>query len=449
MRRRVVPILAVLALLLAVLMFGEVLQGCLPTKPPPPAEDATGVPRIVVLVFDGGDYTILREYIDAGALPHMGRLAAGDGFRPLLSEIPPESPVALASMLCGVNPGRTRIFDFVQRGPRNRPINGMTDIKRARFIGRMPLRKPVVTSRLAFPTFTDRVWEAGYSVLSLRQPMLFPVPERPGARMTSGLGTPDLAGSAGFYTIYSSRLRTEEGYTIFGGYRMPLTGGQDAQVYETRLLGPQDPTLGPAVGGGNQRASVPLRLERATQDGVAGVRIHVQGVSEFVAPKERSGFFSVRFPLNTAPVSKQIAGVLRFEVLGLDPLEVMADAVQQDPRDSMFSMSTPRKLAEEHWEIDGPYETTGWQEQTFALNDRVQSDAGFLRDMLQDVDRGEVTLLREMKRVREGHDVTPRLVFYAFTATDRASHGFFRYRDTQHPAPDPKAQPAGQDPILT
>ena len=447
MPRRAVSILALLGLVVALVMFAEVLQATLPTPVPPEAEDADGVPRMVVLMFDGADHRILSEYMASGDCPTLAKLAAAGGFRPLLSEVPPESPVALASMLCGVNPGRTHIFDFVMRGPRNKPINGMTDIKRARFLGRVPLRKPIVTSRLAYPTFTDRVWEAGYSVLSLRQPLLFPVPDRPGARMTSGLGTPDLAGSAGFYTLYSTRLGTEEGYTIFGGYRMRLDGGQDATSYETRLLGPQDPTLGPAHHGGNQRASVPLRIDRATEDGLAGVRIHLQGQSEFVALKQRTSFFNVTYELNTAPVRKEIAGVLRFELMGLDPLEVMADVVQQDPRDALYPMSAPKELAAEHWKVDGPYETTGWQEQTFALNDRVQDDAGFLRDLLEDVDRGEVTLLREMDRVREGHGVTPRLVYYAFTATDRACHGFFRYRDKQHPAHDPKAQLIDQDPI--
>lgn len=447
MPRVLAPFLVLLGLLTALFMFAEVLQASLPAQEPPGARNAADVPRMVVLMFDGADHRILSEYIAAGHCPNLARLAEAGGFRPLLSEVPPESPVALASMLCGVNPGRTEIFDFVMRGPRNQPINGMIDIKKARFLGRVPLRRPVVTSRLAYPTFSDRVYEAGFPILSLRQPLLFPVAERPGARMTSGLGTPDLAGSAGFYTYYSNRLRTEEGYTVFGGYRMPLAGGEEALVYDTRLLGPQDPTLGPNRYGGNQRASVPLRFERATEDGIAGVRIHLQGRSEFVAPKQRSGFFEVTFELNTAPIRKDIVGVLRFEVLSLEPLEVMADVVQQDPRDALFPISTPEALGEEHWQADGPFETTGWQEQTFALNDGVQDDAGFLRDVLQDVDRSEVMLLREMDRVHETHGVTPRLVFHAFTATDRAAHCFFRYRDPQHPLHDPKAQLIAQDPI--
>ncbi|MDA1195544.1 MAG: alkaline phosphatase family protein [Planctomycetota bacterium] len=447
MLRRAVPVLLLPVLLLNLCMFGELLQGVVPASAPAPAADAARVPRIVVLVFDGVDHSVLEGYRAAGLVPNLDQLARDGGFVPLLSELPPESPVALAAMQCGVGPGRTLIFDFVQRGPRNRPVNGMTDLVRARFAGRFPLRAPRVTSRLAFPTFTDRVWEAGYSVLSLRQPLLFPAPDRPGARMTAGLGTPDIAGSAGFYTIYSSRLRTEEGYTVFGGYRMALEGGADTTVFDTVLFGPQDPTLGPDARGGNQRASVPLRFERETFEGVAGVRITLDGASQFVPAGERSGFFDVGFALNTLPVARALRGTVRFEVRGLEPLEVMADPVQQDPRAPLLPLSSPAGLGAELWERDGPYESMGWQEQTFALNDRVQDDAGFLRDLLQDMDRGEVTLLREMARVREQHDVTPRLVYYTFTATDRASHGYWRHRDVGHPAHDPNDPMVAMDPI--
>lgn len=448
---RRLPLLLLLTLPIAALnlcMFSEALQGALPARAPAAAGDLERLPRMVVIVLDGVDFHLAQAYMDAGKLPNLAALAKGGTYQPLLSEIPPESPVALASMLTGVGPGRHHIFDFVLRGAGNVPENGMTRIKRARFIGRVPVRQPLVSSRLAFPTFSERVWEAGYSVLALRQPLLFPVKERPGARMTSGLGTPDLAGSAGFYTIYSNRLIFKPGYTIFGGLRVPLEGDGNSQIYDTYILGTQDPSLGPAANGGNQRTRLPLRFERATENGKAGVRITLQGQTQFVAEGERSDFFSMTFLLNTIP-ARTVPSVVRMEVRSVEPLEVLADPAQIDPRDAYFPISAPESLGAELWRLDGPFETMGWQEQTFALNDRFQSDAGFLRDMLQDLDRGAVTLLREMRRVREGHTKTPRLVFYTFTATDRACHCFWRYRDPGHPAHASATELAGTDPILT
>ena len=51
----------------------------------------------------------------------------------------------------------------------------------------------------------ERIHAAGYPILALRQPMLFPARSLPGSRRLSGLGTPDLAGGAGFYAVWSSR----------------------------------------------------------------------------------------------------------------------------------------------------------------------------------------------------------------------------------------------------
>ena len=69
----------------------------------------------------------------------------------------------------------------------------------------------------------------------------------------------------------------------------------------------------------------------------------------------------------------------------------------------------------------------GWTEQTFALNDGYQDDEGFLRDLLEDMDRGAGLLLGEMER-------GGRCVFQVFTATDRGMHCFYRYYDPEHPA---------------
>ena len=429
-------------------MFGEAVRGGMPVREPAPAADAQGVPRIVVLVFDGVDHRLAREYMDAGDLPALAALARDGSFHPLRSENPPESPVALASMLTGVGPGRHRIFDFVLRGSGNRAENGMMDVVRARFLaGRIPIRAPKVTSRLAAPTFSERVWRAGYSVLSLREALLFPVPNRPGARMTSGLGTPDLAGSAGFYAIYSSRLGFEGGYTTFGGLRVPLDSGTESGRHQTTLAGPQDPTLGTDETGGRRRARVPLAFQVGEEDGQSGVHIRLRDSEQFVREGARSEFFSVTFELDTLPVGRAVHGIVRFEVRGTDPLEVLADPIQIDPRDPFLPLSTPAGLGAELWKRDGPYETMGWQEQTFALNDRFQDDAGFLRDLLEDMDVGRVQLLREMRRVRPGHAKPPRLVFYTFTATDRACHCFWRHRDKGHPEHDAEDPFVRDDPI--
>ena len=52
------------------------------------------------------------------------------------------------------------------------PLEIDPDVRRARTVlGRVLVRPPVVRSRLAAPTFVDRVHAAGYPVLAHRQPL--------------------------------------------------------------------------------------------------------------------------------------------------------------------------------------------------------------------------------------------------------------------------------------
>jgi predicted AlkP superfamily phosphohydrolase/phosphomutase len=115
--------------------------------------------------------------------------------------------------------------------------------------------------------------------------------------------------------------------------------------------------------------------------------------------------------------------------------------VNIDPRRPTLPITTPDGWGAELAEAYGLFETVGWQEQTFALNDFRQDDAAFLADALDDMRRGAAILMGELSR-------GARCVFQCFTATDRVAHGFFRLRDPDHPLHDPQAARALGDPIL-
>jgi predicted AlkP superfamily phosphohydrolase/phosphomutase len=441
--RSLPPFLAAAAL--SAFVFADVFAGAMPPRKPAPAKDAETVPRVVVLGFDGVDVEILREYLAAGELPALAALAREGGFEPLESELPPESPVAWASLLTGVNPGRHGISDFVIPERDLSPVNGMVDVRPMRLLwNRVPVRRPHVRSRLDAPTFLDRVHAAGYTVLSLRQPHLFPAPERPGARMLAGLGTPDVSGAAGAYTMWSARIGYTSGVTEFGGKQIPLRAGAVRGRYETVLEGPPDPTRGREAGGLKRHATVPLVFERVERDGAPALRVTLAGRSVVLGLGERSDFLAAHFRLGTLP-SVAVAGIVRLEVRSLDPVEVLGDPVQIDPRQPTIPLSVPAGYAAELAERYGLFETMGWQEQTFALNDGKQGDEAFLADSVDDLRRAAALLFGELRR-------GSRCVFQCFTATDRVSHCFFRLRDAGHPLHDllePEVRKRLGDPILT
>ncbi len=441
-------LLLVVAGVVNLLLYADTLRHALPPCAPAPASDVMHHPRIIVIGADGVDFSWLTRYLEADAerpeserlLANLAELRTKGALCPLLSEIPPESPVAWASVLTGVNPGRHGITDFVRPGPDYRPVNGMVDVKRMRLLaGKFPIRGPQVRSRLAAPTFLERVHAAGYPVVSLRQPMLFPAKPMPGARMLSGLGTPDIAGGAGFYAVWSARIAFPEGDTIFGGVQIPLDPTQET-VFETHLPGPPDPTLDRLPGGRLARARAPLRFEIVGGRRPTHVAIHLAGRTESVAVGERSPFMVVPFRLGTVPPIT-VRGHVRFEVKKLDPLVVLADPVNIYAPTSPFPLTSPEEYAQDLFERYGEFETVGWTEQTFALNDGYQDDEGFLRDLLEDMDRGAGLLLGEMDR-------GGTCVFQVFTATDRGMHCFYRYYDEEHPAHVPGRMEALGDPIL-
>jgi predicted AlkP superfamily phosphohydrolase/phosphomutase len=445
-RRSVLAVGAAAAGSLSAFLLADGLARGLPPRPPAPAADAAGVPRVVVLGFDGVDHQILKEYLAAGELPALSALAQAGGFEPLESELPPESPVAWASLLTGVNPGRHRIHDFVIPERDMTPVNGMVDVRPLRLLwGKVPVRKPEVRSRLAAPTFLERVHAAGYPVVSLRQPHLFPAPALPGARLLAGLGTPDISGAAGAYSMWSARIGYTSGVTEFGGKQFPLRAGAVAGRYETVLEGPPDPSLGRDADGLKQHAAAPLVFERAALgDGRPGVRITLDGRSVVLAERERSDFLAAEFRLRTLP-RVTVHGLVRFEVRSLEPLEMLADPVQIDPRRPSVPLTAPAGYGAELFEAYGPFETMGWREQTFALNDERQDDEAFLRDALDDIRRDAAMLFGELAR-------GGKCVFQCFTATDRVSHCFFHLRDRGHfmfHRMEPEARARLGDPILT
>jgi predicted AlkP superfamily phosphohydrolase/phosphomutase len=402
------------------------------------AEDADRIARVVVLGFDGVDPTILEEYLPD--LPALRALVASGGLHRLWSEIPPESPVAWSSLLTGVNPGRHAIFDFVGRDPARsgyRPVNAMVDVFPPRFLGgKLPIRPVSARSRLAYPTFLERVAAAGYRVLSLRQPLMFPAKPTPGAEILSGLGTPDIAGSNGLYAIYSSGLGLGSEFTVFDGHRIHLDGPSDASAFDTYLEGPYDPT-GRAADGGRRRVTVPLRLERRGRDEAVTIALDGQTVS--VPVGTRSPWMRVAFSIPSWP-RITIRGRARFEVKSTHPLEVLADPVQIDALDPALPISYPAGFAGDLERRYGPSKTMGWMEQTFALNDRSTGEESFLKDLLEDMEHGEAVLHGELSR-------GSKCVFYCFTQTDRAAHCFFWRRDPQHPLQDEQARARLPDPL--
>jgi predicted AlkP superfamily phosphohydrolase/phosphomutase len=382
--------------------------------------------RVVVLGFDGVDPDILDEYLDR--LPTLRRLAEqGSGLRKCRTTNPPESPVAWATFATGLNPGGHGIFDFVRRdlsaADGYRPVNGMVEA-RPPVMGRLgfPVRPPAARNLRGGEGFWEPVARAGFRVSVLRMPLTFPAEETRGGELLCGLGVPDLRATQGSYTLFAAGRDAGEGFTQFGGHHVKLYPRQG--FAEARLLGPPDPR-DPTR---RQRLSTPVRF--TFTGGTAAVAVG-DAPAVGLAPGLYSTWVPVRF---TAGPLVTLHGMVRFLLLrgGREPA-IYASPIQISPRSPPLPISAPRSFAARLADRLGPMKTAGWPEDTFAANDGVLSDVQTFVDIRDTYHAHERLCLDRLDR----SDAS--LLTMVFTAQDRVSHMFFRYRDEEHPAHDPEA----------
>ncbi len=271
--------------------------------------------RVIVLGFDGVDPRLVTEYMESGDLPNLKALADQGSFLPLATTNPAESPVSWASFTVGANPGHTGIFDFLTRIP-DTYIPDIALVKRGQWhftatkrvlwsvafgllgaalvalllfpfrnklrrairigisaaalvvaagglfavLGYVPASVPIAMKARQGTPFWEAAGDADLSCSILQVPVTFPAEGFDHGRLLTGLGTPDIRGTWGTFTVYASCFPTEWSdplnridesvYSI--GFADSVTGGKLVQLIlppgddveiETFLYGPRNFTI--------------------------------------------------------------------------------------------------------------------------------------------------------------------------------------------------------------
>src|SRR5690348_15381141 len=106
------------------LVAASLLAGCSHSGNPAAAH------KVLVLGIDGLDPQLLHKYIEDGRMPNFQRLEREGSYHMLGTSIPPQSPVAWSSVITGMNPGGTGIFDFIHRDPKTmQPVFSMARVE--------------------------------------------------------------------------------------------------------------------------------------------------------------------------------------------------------------------------------------------------------------------------------------------------------------------------------
>jgi predicted AlkP superfamily phosphohydrolase/phosphomutase len=330
--------------------------------------------------------------------------------------------VAWASFATGGNPGRHGLFDFLRRDPSTYlPELALFDVEELKPVFKLgPLQWPPSASRMRSPRRGVPFWaltsEARIPTVILRVPMTFP-PDRVHGRMLSGLGVPDLRGTQGTFSAYTTE--PAEAGKAMGGEIFHVQFG--SATVSTHLVGPRN-TLKP----GQPDVTVPFTIEVHRDNPHATIRL--QGESFDLGVGQWSDWKRVDFALNRWT---HVPGICRFYLGEVDPhLKLYVSPINFDPRKPAFPISHPPDYAEELADEIGLYHTLGQAEDTWSLNEGQVSDETFLAQCEQVIQEREAMLLYELERYEGGLFVT------VFDTPDRIQHMFWRFEDPGHPLYD-------------
>ena len=157
-----------------------------------------------------------------GLLPNFKKLKEQGTFAPLSTSYPSISPVAWSSFMTGVDPSYHNIFDFLTRDPCTYlPMLSSAEIGKASRvlpIGKymIPLGKPKMKLLRKSKPFWKILGEKGVFSSVIRVPVTFP-PEKFNGVLLSGMCVPDLKGSQGTFSYYTTNGNDQRGKT--GGVR--------------------------------------------------------------------------------------------------------------------------------------------------------------------------------------------------------------------------------------
>jgi predicted AlkP superfamily phosphohydrolase/phosphomutase len=377
------------------------------------------VKRVVILGLDGLDHGLTTRLLAENQLPHLAKLRDQGCFKALGSTLPPISPVAWSSFQTGVNPGKHNIFDFLTPDLQTyQPKLSSVEIRpprRSLRLGnyRLPLGKADVRLLRKSKPFWNVLSEYGIFNCIIRVPITFP-PEKLRGVQLSAMCVPDLRGTQGTFSHYTTRERVEGEKTGGEVHRVARVGNS----VRGHLVGPINP-LRAELGALKAHFTVMIKDPNRAVLTIAGIKYQL-------SKNQYTDWIQVAFPVMPG---MKVHGVCKFLLLSTEPtFELYTTPVNLDPEKPAMPIGYPSVYSVYLAKRQGPFATLGLAEDTWGLNEHVLEDEHFLQQCL-DFDRErEAMFFDGLDKVQRGVCVC------VFDGTDRMQHMFWRYLDEQHPA---------------
>jgi predicted AlkP superfamily phosphohydrolase/phosphomutase len=376
--------------------------------------------RVVILGLDGLDPVICEKLMAAGELPHFFRLRETGSYHRLATSIPAMSPVAWSSFATGADASRHGIFDFLSRDPRTYlpRLSSSNVYGEARFKKIGPFVIPAGRGGVRFLRRGESFWkvlgEHGVFSTVLRVPITFP-PEKINGIVLSGMDVPDLRGSMGSFTYFTQSSSAVD----IGGMVVKLP--RNGKKIRASIPGPANPL-------GGKPLELPLEISVSRKK--RGATIRAGDDSRFLGEREYSPWMRLSFK---AAANVKLNGIARFYITQLDgDFSMYMTPIHIDPDKPAMPISHPAFYATYLAKLLGPYATLGLAEDTWAVNERVLDEEGFLKQAYLYHDERKRMWFHALRKLRKG------FLCCVFDLSDRVQHMTFRYLDDNHPANEGK-----------
>jgi predicted AlkP superfamily phosphohydrolase/phosphomutase len=376
------------------------------------------VKRMIIVGLDGFDPGLASKYMAEGRMPNFKKLSEDGCFHGLSTAMPSISPVAWSSFATGVDASRHNIYDFLTRDPCSyMPVLSSSDIRTVPRNLNLGLAKVPFGSRAVYKILqrsqpfwkllgANHVWSS-----ILRVPITFPPQKFKNGTLLSGMCVPDLQGTQGSFSFYSTKARSGE---HIGGQQFRVNVKND--TVSSNIKGPS--------GADGHAMNCPFSVAMDMETGLATITVGDDSVE--VSIREYTPWMTVPF--------KGCQGIARLRIQQWDEggVGIYITPVNIDPSSPAMPISHPFVYSIYLAKMLGPYATLGLAEDTWALNERVIDEEAFL-------DQSMLIFEERKKQLWDAIDKTSRgLVTCVFDTTDRISHMFYRYLDPTHPANEGK-----------
>jgi predicted AlkP superfamily phosphohydrolase/phosphomutase len=370
------------------------------------------VKKMIFLGLDGLDPRLTERFMAEGKLPNLTHLKEQGSYSRLRTTFPALSPVAWSTFATGVSPAKHNIFDFLNRNMKSyvpelaaaKVYNSTRVLKLGKL--RIPLSRPRVELRRKSQPFWKLLGQQQIGSTIIRVPITFP-PDKFNGRQLSAMSTPDLRGTQGSFSQFTTRVNEE---MFESGSRYPLK--RVGEVLEGSLEGPDNVFL---ENGGAIRLDFRVRFH-------AGKPVlDIQDESYVLERGTYTPWVKLKFK---ASLGIKVNGIARFLLTETTPhFSLYVSPIQIDPEKPALPISHPPYYAAYLAKLLGTYSTLGMAEDTWALNEGVIDEGEFLQQAYLLMDEREAMFRNALEKTRRG------VVACVFDTSDRVQHMFYRYLD--------------------